>query len=96
MIPKDAQKVYCTGCIHALKLSPIADEIVCNYCEMGKMPSNFNILVVNKQYENIDKVIRFYRVDLYGIDYIQRKKMVTTNQEAANSVRGRSRFKPLL
>lgn len=95
MIPKEAQKVYCTGCIHALKLCPIADGIVCDYCQMGsKMPSNFNILVVNKQYPNIEQVIKFFRVDPLGIDYIQRKKLVTTNQEAANSVKGRSRFKP--
>lgn len=95
MIPKEAQKVYCTGCIHALKLCPIADGIVCEYCQMGsKMPSNFNILVVNKQYPNIEQVIKFFRVDPLGIDYIQRKKLVTTNQEAARSIQGRSRFKP--
>jgi hypothetical protein len=90
MIPKEAQKVYCTGCIHALKLCPIADGIVCDYCEMGsKMPSNFNILVVNVRYPNIDQVIKYFRVDPLGIDYLQRKKLMAVNLEASQTVKNR-------
>ena len=93
MIPKDAQKTYCTGCIHALKLCPIADGIVCDYCQMGsKMPSNFNILVVNVRYPNIDQVIKYYRVEPYGIDYLQRRKLVDEYERAAATVNQRSRF----
>jgi len=93
MLSKDLRKEFCTGCIHALKLCPFSDQIVCEYCQMGaKMPSNFNILVVNKRYPNIENVIKFFRVDPHGIDYLQRRKLLDEYQAATKLVSNRSRF----
>ena len=89
MLPKNLITEFCTGCIHALKLTPIADQIVCEHCQPGAIPSNFNIVTVNKRYENIDQVIKHYRIDPLGIDYLQRKKIMSINLEASRTVKNR-------
>ena len=93
MLSKDLRKEFCTGCIHALNINPISDKIVCEHCQPGKkFPSNFNMLIVNKKYPNIDQIIKYYRVDPDGIDYLQRRKLVDEHEQAAKLVSNRSRF----